>query len=68
MKIAVLFRGTKTETINLDDFDISEIEVMNDGTANVTAYFFDEDIPVPLTFKGITKIKYEDIDIEKGRD
>lgn len=56
--IITLFRGTEMESINADDYEISEVTMTEDGTAGVTVLYMDEDIPVPLVFKGITNIKF----------
>ena len=46
------------ESINANDFEIADVTMTKDGTANVTVFYMDEDIPVPLVFKGITNIKF----------
>ena len=56
--IITLFRGTEMESINANDFEIADVTMTKDGTANVTVFYMDEDIPVPLVFKGITNIKF----------
>lgn len=56
--IITLFRGTEMESINADDFEISDVTMTGDGTADVTVFYMDEDVPVPLVFKGITNIKF----------
>lgn len=56
--IITLLRGTEMESINADDFEISDVTMAEDGTADVTVFYMDEDVPVPLVFKGITNIKF----------